>query len=189
LYRPLLDGGGGPVTILLHTRVDPETVIASVRREIHQVDPNLAVFQMRTMDQLLDRSTADRRFNMLLFLAFAALALLLAAIGLYGVVSYAVAQRTTEIGIRMALGATPGDVSRLILMQGLKPALIGLGIGLTGAFLASRILRSLLFGVTPADPITFAIVPPLLLAVAAVACYLPALRAMRLDPTTALRAD
>jgi putative ABC transport system permease protein len=189
LYRPVLDGGGGAVTILLHTQVDPETVMASVRREIHEVDPNLAVFQVRTMDQLLDRSTADRRFNMLLFLAFAALALLLAAIGLYGVVSYAVAQRTTEIGIRMALGATPGDVSRLILMQGLKPALIGLGVGLTGAFLASRILQSLLFGVTPTDPITFVVVPLLLLAVAALACYLPALRAMRLDPTAALRAD
>jgi putative ABC transport system permease protein len=141
------------------------------------------------MDALVGRSTADRRFTLSLFVGFAALAVLLAAIGLYGVVSYAVSQRTAEIGVRMALGATGADVSRLVVMQGLKPALAGVGIGMVAAFFAARLLRTLLFGVTPVDPLTFAIVPPALLAVAALACYVPALRAVRLDPTRALRAE
>jgi putative ABC transport system permease protein len=141
------------------------------------------------MEELVGRSTSDRRFTMLLFVSFAVLALLLAAIGLYGVVSYAVSQRTTEIGIRMALGATSADVNRLVVMQGLKPALAGIAIGVVGAVFACQALRSLLFGVTPVDPLTFSLVPPALLAVAALACYLPATRAAHLDPTMALRAD
>jgi putative ABC transport system permease protein len=112
----------------------------------------------------------------------------LAAIGLYGVVSYAVSQRTAEIGVRMALGATRADVCRLVVMQGLRPAVAGVGVGIVAALFAVRLLRTLLFGVTPLDPLTFAIVPPALLAVAALACYVPALRAVRLNPTRALRA-
>jgi putative ABC transport system permease protein len=126
---------------------------------------------------------------MLLFVAFAALALLLAAVGLYGVVAYAVSQRTAEIGIRMALGATRSDVSRLVVMQGMGPAIAGTLLGVVAAALVSRLLVGLLFGVTPMDPLTFSLVPPLLLAVSALACYLPALRATRLDPTTALRTE
>ena len=189
LYRPLLDGGYSAASILVHTAVEPLSVLSSIVNEVHRLDPGLPVAPVRTLDDLLGRSTSDRRFTLSLFVGFAALAMLLAAIGLYGVVSYAVSQRTAEIGVRMALGATGADVSRLVVMQGLKPALAGVGIGMVAAFFAARLLRTLLFGVTPVDPLTFAIVPPLLLAVAVLACYVPALRAVRLDPTRALRAE
>ena len=188
-YRPLHDVAGNAVSILVHTAVEPESITAAVRNEIRKADPGLVMFQVRSMEDLVGRSTADRRFTMLLFIAFAGLALLLATVGLYGVVSYAVSQRTTELGIRMALGATRADVSRLVVMQGLRPATIGIAIGLISAVFTSRILRGLLFGVTPVDPLTFALAPPALLAVAALACYLPAVRATRLDPTAALRAE
>jgi putative ABC transport system permease protein len=189
LYRPLLDGGYSAASILVHTAVEPLSVLSSIGNEVHRLDPGLPVARVRTMDELVGRSTSDRRFTLSLFVGFAALAMLLAAIGLYGVVSYAVSQRTAEIGVRMALGATGADVSRLVVMQGLKPALAGVGVGIVAAFFASRLLRTLLFGVTPIDPLTFAIVPPALLAVSALACYVPALRAVRLDPTRALRAE
>jgi putative ABC transport system permease protein len=189
LYRPLLDGGYSGVSVVAHTAVEPMSVVSSISSEVHRLDPGLPVAQVRTMDDLVGRSTSDRRFTLSLFVGFAALAMLLAAIGLYGVVSYAVSQRTAEIGVRMALGATGADVRHLIVMQGLKPALIGVGIGLVAALFASRLLRTLLFGVTPVDPLTFMVVPPALLAVAALACYVPALRAVRLDPTRALRAE
>ena len=160
-----------------------------MRNEIRRLDPGLVLYQVRTMEEVVGRMTSDRRFTMLLFVVFAALALLLAAVGLYGVVAYAVSQRTTEIGIRMALGATRSDVSRLVVMQGMGPAIVGTLLGVVAAGLVSRLLVGLLFGVTPMDPLTFSLVPPLLLAVAALACYLPALRATRLDPTIALRAE
>jgi predicted permease len=189
LYRPLFDGSYSAASILVHTAVEPLSVVSSIGNEVHRLDPGLPVAGVRTMDDLVGRSTSDRRFTLSLFVGFAALAMLLAAIGLYGVVSYAVSQRTAEIGVRMALGATGADVSRLVVMQGLKPALAGVGVGIVAAFFASRLLRTLLFGVTPIDPLTFAIVPPALLAVSALACYVPALRAVRLDPTRALRAE
>src|SRR5207237_3170297 len=141
------------------------------------------------MDELWNTSTAGRQFNMRLFAAFAGMALLLAGIGLYGLVSHSVSQRKAEIGIRMALGARSSDVNRMVLLQGLKPALAGVIIGVVAAAFATRILQSQLFGVTPADPITFVVVPLLLLTVAALACFLPAIRATRLDPTDALRAE
>jgi putative ABC transport system permease protein len=189
MYRPLLDVSNRGVSIVLHTRVDPGSVAGAVRDEIRRLDPSLAVFQVQTMDDLMARSTAGRRFNMLLVAAFAALAVLLAAIGLYGVVSHAVSQRTPEIGLRMALGATDGSVRRLMLMEGLKPAIVGMGVGLLTAAFSTGVVRSLLFGVTPTDPVTFALVPPLLLAVATLACYVPARRATQLDPTAALRGE
>jgi predicted permease len=189
LYRPLLDVAGNGAAVVVHTAVAPQSVLAAAREEIRRLDPGLVIGQVRTMEEVVGRSTSDRRFTMLLFIAFAALAVLLAGIGLYGVVSYAVSQRTAEIGIRMALGATTTDVGQLVIMQGLKPALVGIALGLVGAGFASQLLRSLLFGVTPVDPLTFLVVPPALLAVAAVACYVPALRAIHLDPTTALRAE
>jgi predicted permease len=189
LYRPMLDVVNNNVTMLLLTSVEPQSIVGAVRNEIHRLDPGLAIYSIRTVDELMGRSTADRRFTMLLFAAFAALAVLLAAVGLFGVVSYAVSQRTTEIGIRMALGATRGDVSRLVVMQGLRPAIVGITCGVVGAALASQALRSLLFGVAPIDPLTFSLVPPLLLAVAGLASYLPARRATHVDPTLALRTE
>ncbi len=189
LYRPLFDLANGGVSIIVHTAVEPQSVTSSLRNEIRKMDAGLVTSQVRTMDEIVGRSTSDRRFTMQLFISFAALAVLLAAIGLYGVVSYAVSQRTTEIGIRMALGATTADVNALIVMQGLRPALAGIALGLVGAGFASQVLRSLLFGVTPVDPLTFSIVPPALLVVACLACYVPATRAAHLNPTIALRAD
>lgn len=189
MYRPLLDVASGGVSILLHTALEPRAVIADARRAIRELDPSLAMFRIQTMEDHVSASTSDRQLTMLLFSAFAALAVLLAAVGLYGVLSYSVAQRRTEIGIRMALGATRSSVGRLIVAQGLTPAIAGSVIGLVAAYFASRVLRTLLFGVTPTDPLTFALVPALLLGVAAVACYLPAMRAARADPTTALRAE
>ena len=189
IYRPLLDVANNSASIVVHTAGEPLSVVSSISSTVHRLDPGLPVAQVRSMDDLIGRSTSDRRFTLSLFVGFAALAMLLAAIGLYGVVSYAVSQRTAEIGVRMALGATGADVSRLVVMQGLKPAIVGVGIGVVVALFASRVLRTLLFGVTSIDPLTFGIVPPALLVVAAVACYVPALRAVRLDPTRALRAD
>jgi putative ABC transport system permease protein len=189
LYRPILDNAVNGVTILVHSAGEPEAVIGSVRNEMRRIDPGLVLFQVRTMAEHVGRATADRQFTTLLFTVFAGLAVLLAAVGLYGMVAYAVSQRTAEIGVRMALGATRGDVSRLVVMQGLRPAAIGVVVGLVAAALASRLLESLLFGVAPLDPLTFALVPPLLLAVAGLASYLPALRAARLDPTIALRTE
>ena len=189
LYRPLLDIANRGVSILLHTTVQPRSVVSAVREEIRQFDPGLAVFQVQTMEDLMGRSTSDRRFSMLLVAGFAALAVLLAAVGLYGVVSYAVSQRTAEIGLRIALGATDSNVRRMMLMQGLKPTIAGMSVGLVAAAFLTRVVKSLLFGVTPLDPVTFVLVPPILLAVATLACYVPARRATRLDPTVALRAE
>jgi putative ABC transport system permease protein len=187
LYRPMLDVASGGLSILLHTDVEPRSVMSASRNAIHELDPSLAVFRVQTMEEMVSLSTADRRFTLLLFATFAGLAVLLAAIGLYGVVSYAVSQRRAEIGIRMALGATTSDVSRLVMMQGLKPAIAGSILGLTAAWFASRVMRTLLFGVTPEDPLTFALVPALLFLVAAAACYVPALRAVGLNSNKVLR--
>jgi len=188
-YRPLLDVANSGVSVLVHTAVEPHSVVTTVRNEIRKLDPGLVVYQVRTLEELIGRATMDRQFTMLLFVTFAALAVLLAAVGLYGVVSYGVSQRTAEIGIRMALGATRSDVSRLVVTQGLKPAVAGITIGVVAAAFAAQVLRTLLFGVSPVDPLTFSLVPPLLFAVAALACYLPAMRASNVDPTMALRAE
>ena len=189
LYRPLFDSAGAGSQILLHTAVDPKSVIGPAQDAIHRIGPTLAINRVQTMEEILGASVAGRQFNMMLFASFAVLALLLAAIGLYGLVSHSVSQRTAEIGIRMALGAGRSDVNKMVMIQGLKPAIAGVLIGLVAGAFAVRILRSQLFGVTPADPATFVMVPIVLLAVAILACVLPALRATRLDPTIALRAD
>jgi predicted permease len=189
MYRPLLDVGGGGATILIHTQVAPQSIAGAAAGEIHKLDASLALYDVRTIEDAMGRAAANRRFMLLLFTAFAALALLLTALGLYGVLSYAVAQRRGEIGVRMALGASAADVSRFVVREGMKPALAGVAFGLVGAVLASRVLKSLLFGVEPLDPLTFALVPPLLLAVSLLACYLPAIRATRIDPMQALRSE
>ena len=189
MYNPIFDGEADEMFAVLHTSPDPRGLIAAARNEIHRLNPEMAVYDIQTMEDTLGVSAADRRFSMLLFSAFAGLAVFLAAVGVYGVLSFAVAQRKGEIGIRMALGASASDVSRLILTQGMKPAFAGIFVGLIGASIAAQVLRSLLFGVAPSDPVTFTIVPLLLAAVAALASYVPAWRAARIDPTVTLRAE
>ena len=177
------------MTIAVRTTGDPSLLAAPARRALADVDPELAVADVRTMRQVVDRSVAQPRFMMLLLSAFGAAALLLASIGVYGVISYGVAQRTREFGIRVALGARWTDVVRLVLRQGLGLAGIGVCIGLIGALFATRALRSLLFEVSTTDPATFAAITLLLLGVATTASLIPARRATRADPTTALRAE
>ena len=156
---------------------------------IHAVDPQLPVQQVGLMEQWISESLSRQRFGMLLLGSFAALALVLAAVGIYSVLSYAVRHRGREIGIRMALGAGMPDVLRLVVGQGMRPALLGMGIGIAAALALGRGLSSLVYGVTPADPWTLAAVAVLLSLVALAACTVPALRAARIDPLRALREE
>ena len=189
-YMPLTDNtDDDQIYAVLHTAGEPHAAIAGARSEIRRVNPDLAVDQIRTVRDLVGESAAGHRFQMLLFGAFATLALVLAAFGLYGVLSYAVSQRRGEIGVRMALGAGRVEVAGLVLREGLKPVLAGVACGLPAAFFACRLLRSLLFGVAPNDFVTFVAAPLLLVAVAALACYLPASRAARIDPAITLRGE
>jgi putative ABC transport system permease protein len=158
-----------------------------IESALRQADPNLPIGQVRTMEEVFSRSIAFERFLMTLMTVFAGLALVLAMVGLYGVISYSVTQRTHEIGIRMALGAERREGLRMVVWQGLKLALIGVSIGIAGALALTRFLTSLLYGVKPTDPLTFAAVSLILIGVALLACYIPARRAARVDPMVALR--
>ncbi len=169
--------------------VDTAQLIKSARAELKAFDPNQVVCRTQTLEQLLRTSVAPRRFNMMLLAVFGGVALVLAGVGLYGVMSYAVSWRTHEIGIRMALGARRTNVLSLVVRQGMTMALIGLGIGLVGALLLSRLLRGLLYGVSPTDPLTFVGVSFVLMMVSVVACLIPARRATRVDPIVALRSE
>jgi len=181
--------GGWTPYLVVHTVSDPVTVAAGITDVVHKVDPNLPITHMATMDGLLSDSVSPRRFSAVLVGIFAALALLLAAIGIYGVMGYTVTQRTQEIGLRMALGAQLTNVRGMILGQTLKLTLIGVGLGLAGAFVLARFLDSLLFGIGTYDPVTFLGVAVLLIGVALAASYIPARRAMRVDPIVALRSE
>ena len=172
---------------LVRATADAATLGPSIRDAIWSLDRDLPVEQIRSMDEVIGESMAAPRFNAVLIGGFAALALLLAALGIYGVLAAVVAQRTNEIGIRIALGAEPARVLALVLRQGVALAVVGVVIGLAGALAASRAIRSLLFSVSATDPAVFAAVALTLTAVAAVACYLPARRATRIDPVAALR--
>ena len=186
-YLPAAQMPFNQMTLVVRTTNDPHSVITAVQNEVHAMDNELPIFNVKTMDDYISATVAGPRFNATLLVIFAGVALILTIVGLYGVMSYSVAQRTNEIGIRMALGAQTKDVLRLIVSQGFKLVLIGLGIGLAGAFALTRVIASLLFGVTTKDPLTFAAVAVLLALVALLACYIPARRATRLDPLHALR--
>jgi len=167
---------------------DPASIAASVRHEIRAAYPGAIVSKMTMLDELMGERTAERRYQTWLLGVFAALATILSAIGMYGLMQVAISQRTREIGIRIALGASVSDVMRMVLRQGMMLPLVGMSVGLGGAFLLTRVLERLLFGVTATDPITFAAVAILLLCVTLVACYLPARRASKVDPVVVLRA-
>ncbi|HJQ25164.1 MAG TPA: ABC transporter permease [Blastocatellia bacterium] len=175
------------LTLVVKTTGDPRGIVAGVRDEVRQMDKDLPLYNIRTMDEYLSSSVAQPRLIALLLMIFAGLALLLTAIGLYGVMSYSVAQRTHEIGIRMALGASPGNVLRLVVGQGMTLAAAGVAIGLGVAFLATRVMASLLFGIGAKDPLTFAAIAVIIAGVALAACFVPARRATRVDPMVALR--
>ena len=186
-YLPQTQSPTRAMTVALRSGNDPAGVVGAVKNELRKLDADLPMYYVRTMQQRVDESLARRRFSMLLLAVFAAVALALATIGIYGVMAYLVSQGTREIGIRVALGATQGNILSLIVRQGMTLAFCGLGIGLVGAFLVTRVIRSLLFGVEATDPLTFAGIAALLAVVALLASYIPARRAARVDPLVALR--
>jgi putative ABC transport system permease protein len=175
------------VAVVLRTQGDPRAIMDRVRRAVSELDSREVVYGVQTMQDVLTRSLAARRLSMVLLSAFALLALLLSCIGIYGVISHLVGQRTHEIGVRMALGAQPVHVMRLVLGEGVRMALVGVVVGFLAALALTRLLASQLFGVTAYDPLTFSGVAILLTLVALLACYVPARRAVRVDPLVALR--
>jgi putative ABC transport system permease protein len=187
MYFPVLSGAFSPVSLVVKTAVTPTSVALPIEKEINRLDAELPVADVLTMEEVLSRSLSDQRFSLILLVIFAGLALVLACVGLYGVVSHTVTQRKAEIGIRMALGATPGRITSLMLAQGMKPALVGLLIGMACSVGFSRVMQGLLFGATPADPTLLLLVSAILGAVALLACALPARRAARIDPIETLR--
>jgi putative ABC transport system permease protein len=177
------------LNLLTRTEAEPLSLAAAVRAQVAALNKDQAVFNVRTMEQTVAQTVAPRRFSMLLLTVFAVVALALASLGIYGLMSYAVAQRTREIGVRMALGAEVSDVLRLVLGQGMKLALVGVALGLVASLALTRLMKTLLFGVSATDPVTFAVIALLLTGVALLACWLPARRATKVDPLVALRCE
>ena len=175
------------MTLVVRSKADPVRLTGSIRAIVQSIDPDLPVSEVRTMEQWMSDSVAQARFNTLLLGIFSTVALLLAVIGIYGVMSATITERTHEIGIRMALGAMPRDIWRQTLVAGAVITLVGLSAGFAASLMLTRLLASLLFNVKPGDPATFALVTAVLASVALLACYLPARRAMRVDPMVSLR--
>jgi len=192
MWFPILSGIPGlaaDTALVVRSETGPEALGIPIQKTIAGIDPDLPVSNVLTMQQVIGKSTANSSFEASLLGAFATLSLLLAAVGLFGVLSYLVAQRTGEIGIRIALGAQREQVLRLMLVDGLRPALIGLALGLVASAAVTRQIQSLLYGTRPLDPTVFGLVSLVLLVVAGAACVIPAWRASRLDPMRALRIE
>src|SRR5262249_2708927 len=190
MYFPMTQNHDwGSMDLVIRAGLPMASLVPGVRTSLQGVDPDLPAGDFQTLDQLIDQSVSPRRFVTYLLAGFSVLALSRASLGIYGVVSYSVNQRINEIGIRIALGARPTAVLRLAIARGVRLTLIGLAMGLAAATALTRVVSSLLFGVTAVDPITFAAIALLLGAVALVACYIPARRATRFDPIIALRCD
>ena len=194
VYVPLLQsapsylaGVTSALTIVVRSPIDGTALATALREQVQALDKDQPVSEIKTMEWYLADSMAQRRFNMFLLGAFAGLALVLAAVGIYGVIAYTVTQRTHEMGIRIALGAKGGDILRLVFSNAMATTLIGIALGLGAAFALTRLLRSLLYQVSATDPVVFAAIPLLLMSVAVIATYLPARRAMKVNPITALR--
>jgi predicted permease len=189
IYFPMAQSTRRTMSLAVRASGDPMQIAAAVRGQIRAEDKEMPIFNLQMMEQLMDKSVAPRRFNMLLLGVFALVGLALACVGLYGVMSYTVTQRMREIGVRMALGAQTGDVLRLVIGEGMKLALIGALLGLGGALALTRLLKTLLFGVSATDPLTFIVIVALLTLVALLACWIPARLATKVDPMIALRHD
>jgi len=188
LYQPVAQQPAWGMSLVVKTDVaDPLNLAAAVRQEVRKLDPELPIAKISTVEDLLARAAAQPRFRTTLIGLFALVALILACVGIYGVISYSVTQRTHEIGIRMALGAETGDILKMVVLEGLGVALIGTVSGIAASFALTRVMKTLLFSVSPTDPATFASVAFLLIGLALIASYLPARRATRVDPLAALR--
>jgi ABC-type antimicrobial peptide transport system permease subunit len=183
-FMPLIARG---MTVTLRSHTSPLTLVPSIRQAVAQLNSEEVMYNVQTMDAIISRSLAARRFSMILLGLFATVALVLSCVGIYGVISCLVEQRTREIGIRIALGAQPTDVLRSIMRQGMRMALIGVAIGSIAALGLTRLMSKLLYGVSTADPLVFLGVAALLVVMALAACFIPARRAMRVDPIVALR--
>jgi putative ABC transport system permease protein len=173
--------------VAVRTATDPALTFPSLRSTVASIDPQIVVDGLQTMDTMISDTVAPERFNLVLVMVFAALAIFLAAVGVYGVLSYSISQRTREFGVRIALGAQTGGVLGIAIGEGMKLALLGILAGLAGGFILTRLMSSLLFGVTARDPITFAAVAVLVVLVSFTACFIPARRATHVDPIVALR--
>lgn len=191
VYRPYTQRGGRPsaVNVVIQASAPPAALATPFRKAISQLDPDVPVLELRPMGDVIAGSVQMRRFQTWLLTAFALIAVLLAAIGIYGIVAYSILQRRKEIGVRVALGANPMSVSRLVFQIGLAPVVSGLTAGLVAASLFSKLLASLLFRVTVFDPVTFLVAPLMLMLSASVPCWLIARKASRIDPMEALRTD
>ena len=188
-YLPHSQYTTSAMNVVLRSNVAPATLTSAIKKEIHELDPDLPIYNVRTMDDRVQESLARRRFSMVMLGLFAFLALALATIGIYGVMAYMVSQGTREIGIRLALGATPSHILKLVVRQGMVLAVTGVAIGLAGAFALTRLMRSLLFGVQSTDPLTFVSIAALLALIALLASYVPARRAALIDPMVSLRCE
>jgi putative ABC transport system permease protein len=187
IFYPIAQAKGTSLYLVARTATDPLSLVSAVRGAIRTIDPDQPVYRAMTMEQVVADAVAQPRLTTLLLTVFAALAVVLAVVGIYGVMSYAVVQRKSEIGIRMALGAQVGAVLSLVIRQGMRLVLVGMAMGLVASFALTRLMVNLLFGISPTDPLTFAALALLLASVSLLACYLPARRATKVDPLVALR--